>query len=244
MNTSISWMNVFEFGGGVRGEGVLDDRDDGFADGAAKVGVADVRAVMNESMEDRVEERDDFRGGLLSSAGPSCFKPGFDVVCLAPVAMNDQGFLMRVITGRSQTRLQNVDAKVGGLRSCKEERKTRTVLSALPRIRLKRIAASQDGIPVQRQTVTMRGCRWVDHIVGMEVLEPAFTVSGHRATQTVANEFYQRRQISKQETRFVESATEMPWHTSAYMRLVENRFHAWLKIPCRSRSLRLVHMYV
>jgi hypothetical protein len=94
MNTSISWMNVFEFGGGVRGEGVLDDRDDGFADGAAKVGVADVRAVMNESMEDRVEERDDFRGGLLSSAGPSCFKPGFDVVCLAPVAMNDQVFLM------------------------------------------------------------------------------------------------------------------------------------------------------
>jgi hypothetical protein len=82
----------------VRGEGVLDDRDDG----AAKVGVADVRAVMNESIEDRVEERDDFRGGLLSSAGPSCFKPGFDVVCLAPVAMNDQVFLMRVITGRSQ----------------------------------------------------------------------------------------------------------------------------------------------
>jgi hypothetical protein len=102
MNTSISWMNVFEFGGGVRGEGVLDDRDDGFADGAAKVGVADVRAVMNESMEDRVEERDDFRGGLLSSAGPSCFKPGFDVVCLAPVAMNDQVFLMRAITGRLQ----------------------------------------------------------------------------------------------------------------------------------------------
>jgi len=89
MNTSISWMNEVGFGeGGVCGEGVLDNRDDAIVDDA-KVGVADMRAVMDESAaEDGVKDEEaevDFGLGLLRGAGPRCFKPrnDFEFDCLA-----------------------------------------------------------------------------------------------------------------------------------------------------------------
>jgi hypothetical protein len=87
MNTSISWINEAAFGeGGVRGDGVLDNRDV-IAD-VPKVGVADAWAVMNESED--VGGEVDFWWRLAVWEGPS-FKPrslAWEVDCLAPVAMN------------------------------------------------------------------------------------------------------------------------------------------------------------